>query len=394
MSEDLEINQASPKRSIFLDTFKVKFEDNDPKNPKNYSPSHKVFLVIQMALLALAGSLGSSITSPAVASISEYTHTTSEVTALTVALFVLGWAFGPMIWAPISEVYGRRIGMLPAIFILGLFSIGTATSRSATAIFLTRFFGGIFASAPISNVPAALGDIFEPVSRGNAMTIVAFCITGGPTLGPIIGSALTVNARLGWRWTEYVEAILVFILFFMCAFCLPETYAPVLLKQKAQHLRRSTGDQRYWHPHEKEKIELSTVVSKRLARPLKMLFMEPMVTCLALYASFTYSLIYLVLEVFPIVFKENRKWSLVVSTLPFLSILVGVGCAVFINFANQPRYKRAVKANCGRAVPEARLPPIIVGAILLSAGLFWFGWTAAPKYPWPLPVIAAGKMMT
>jgi DHA1 family multidrug resistance protein-like MFS transporter len=31
------------------------------------------------------------------------------------------------------------------------------------------------------------------------MTIVAFCITGGPTLGPIIGSALTVNARLGWR---------------------------------------------------------------------------------------------------------------------------------------------------------------------------------------------------
>lgn len=125
-----------------------------------------------------------------------------------------------------------------------------------------------------------------------------------------------------------------------------------------------------------------------------MLFMEPMVTCLALYASFTYSLIYLVLEVFPIVFKENRKWSLVLSTLPFLSILVGVGCAVFINFANQPRYKRAVKANCGRAVPEARLPPIIVGAILLSAGLFWFGWTAAPKYPWPLPVIAAGKMMT
>jgi DHA1 family multidrug resistance protein-like MFS transporter len=55
----------------------------------------------------------------------------------------------------------------------------------------------------------------------------------------------------------------------MCAFFLPETYAPVLLKQKAQHLRRSTGDQRYWHPHEKEKIELSTVVSKRLARPLK-----------------------------------------------------------------------------------------------------------------------------
>ncbi|KAJ5974589.1 major facilitator superfamily domain-containing protein [Penicillium waksmanii] len=382
MSEDLETNRASPEKDITHDAVKVKFEDDDPKNPKNYSSSHKAFLVVQMAMLALAGSLGSSIISPAATSIAEYTHTTSEVTPLTVALFVLGWAFGPMIWAPISEVYGRRMGMLPAVFILGLFSIGTATSRSATAIFLTRFFGGIFASAPISNVPAALGDIFEPATRGNAMTIVAFCITGG------------ANIRschwLCFNGTEYIEGTLVFILFLICAFCLPETYAPVLLKEKAQDLRRSTGDQRYWHPHEKEKIEISTVVTKHLARPLKMLFTEPMVACLALYASFTYSLIYLVLEVFPIVFNENRKWSLIVSTLPFLSILVGVGCAVFINFANQPRYKRAAKANCGKAVPEARLPPIIVGAILLSVGLFWFGWTAAPKYPWPLPVIAAG----
>jgi MFS family permease len=89
--------------------------------------------------------------------------------------------------------------MLPAVFILGLFSIGTATSRSAAAIFLTRFFGGIFGSAPISNVLAALGDIVEPATRGNAMTIVAFCITGGPKLGPVVGSALTANPRLGWR---------------------------------------------------------------------------------------------------------------------------------------------------------------------------------------------------
>lgn len=69
-----------------------------------------------------------------------------------------------------------------------------------------------------------------------------------------------------------------------------------------------------------------------------------------------------------------------------------LACAVFINFANQPLYKRAVKANDGKAVPEARLPPIIIGAILLSDGLFWFEWTTASSYPWALPVIAAGKM--
>lgn len=125
-----------------------------------------------------------------------------------------------------------------------------------------------------------------------------------------------------------------------------------------------------------------------------MLTTEPMITFLALYASFTYSLIYLTLEVFPIVFNEHRHWDLVVSTLPFLAILIGVICAAFLNFANQPRYKRAVKENNGNAVPKARLPPIIIGGVLLTGGLFWFGWTATPKYSWGLPVVAAGKNTT
>ncbi|CAI7623424.1 unnamed protein product [Penicillium pancosmium] len=89
MSEGLEADRASPEKDLTLGAFKVKFEDDDLKNPKNYSSSHKAFLVIQMAMLALAGSLDSSIISPAATSIAEYTYTASEVTPLTVALFVL-----------------------------------------------------------------------------------------------------------------------------------------------------------------------------------------------------------------------------------------------------------------------------------------------------------------
>lgn len=122
-----------------------------------------------------------------------------------------------------------------------------------------------------------------------------------------------------------------------------------------------------------------------------MFFTEPIVTCIALYASFVYGLLFLTLEVFPIVFHEQRQYGLVVSTLPFLGLLVGVIFALFVNIANQPRYARAVKKNKGRAVPAARLPPMIIGGILFTAGVFWFGWTATPKYPWPVPVVAAGE---
>ncbi len=206
----------------------------------------------------------------------------------------------------------------------------------------------------------------------------------------MIGAALTVNKHLGWRWTEYIEAIWVFTIFAMTAFLLPESYAPILLKRRAAALRKSTGNSAYWHPHEKVKLDFKSIITKQLSRPLLMLFTEPMVTCISLYASFVYALLYLALEVFPIVFLEMRHYSLVVSTLPFLALFVGVLCAVLINLANQPRYMRIVDQNGGKPVPEARLPPMLLGGLFFAIGLFWFGWTAAPQFSWVLPTVAAG----
>ena len=158
---------------------------------------------------------------------------------------------------------------------LGLFGIGTAVSTNAASVFLTRFFGGIFGSAPVSNVSAALGDMYEPKARGIAVTFYAVCVVGGPTVGPVIGSALTANKELGWRWVEYIEAIWVFVACISSFFFMPELYGPVLLKRKAQRLRKETGDDRYWHPHEAEKININNIVTKHLSRPLKMLVTEP-----------------------------------------------------------------------------------------------------------------------
>jgi MFS family permease len=279
--------------------------------------------------------------------------------------------------------------MLPAVFCLGLFSIGTATSQNAASVFITRFFSGLFGSAPVSNVSAALGDMWSPKARGTAVTFYAVAVVGGPTLGPLIGSSLLVNPHLGWRWTEYIEAIWVFTVLTVNFFFLPEVYTPVLLKKKAQRLRKETGDERYYHPHESLKLDAKTMVTKHFSRPLLMLTTEPMVTCIAFYASFVYALLYLTLEVFPIVFQEHRGWSPVVSSLPFLGLFVGVLFAVLINLGNQPRYARIVDAAGGKPVPEARLAPMALGGILFAIGLFWFGWTAAPSIHWIAPVLAS-----
>ncbi|KAI9688050.1 MAG: hypothetical protein M1822_001555 [Bathelium mastoideum] len=170
---------------------------------------------------------------------------------------------------------------------------------------------------------------------------------------------------------------------------MPEVYAPVLLHRKAQRLRKESGNSAWHHPHEDMQLDVHSIVTKHFTRPLRMLFTEPMVACIALYASFCYALVYLTLEVFPIVFSDIRRWPLVVSTLPFLGLFIGVLCALGVNLGNQPRYTRIVDANGGKPVPEARLAPMIVGALSFAAGLFWFGWTGGyTSIHWIVPVIA------
>ena len=342
-------NNAEDETTAFL----VAWDDGEKANPRNWSAAYKGFMTLQLGMLALAASLASSIIAPAEAAIAADTGVQQETAVLCVSLYVLGFAFGPLLWAPVSEVYGRKASMLPAMVGLALFSIGTAVSKNAASIFVTRFFGGIFGSAPVSNVSAALGDMYEPKQRGIAVTFYAVAVVGGPTIGPVIGAALTANPHLGWRWTQYIQAIWAASVTVMAYFLMPEVYGPFLLKRKAQRKRKETGDDRWWHPHEQARITISNIVTKHVSRPIVMLTTEPMVTCIAIYASFVFGLLYLTLEVFPIVYRQNRQYGLVVSTLPFLGLFVGVLCAVVINLANQPRYARIVAANKGRPVPRS-----------------------------------------
>ncbi|PYH94396.1 MFS general substrate transporter [Aspergillus ellipticus CBS 707.79] len=381
--------QSNAAQTTHDPEYQVEWDQNDPQNPQNWSVRYKGWVTFQLGMLALAGSLGSSIMTPADSIIAKYVGVSAEVAVLDVTLYLVGFILGPIIWAPVSEIWGRRVSILPAVFCQALFAIGTARSTNAASVYCTRFFTGFFGSAPISNVTAALGDIWSRETRGIAVSLYAVAVNGGPSLGPVIGAALVSNPHLNWRWTGYILAIWVFVTFLLAFFCLPEVYPLVLLQRKARRLRKETGNQQYYHPHEHLKLDLHSIMTKQLSRPLRMLFTEPIVACIALYASFVYGVMYLTLEVFPIVFLDIRGWPPVLSTLPFLALLIGVISSVGVNILNQFRYNKVAKAANGKAVPEARLPPMAFGAVFFVAGAFWFAWTAEPPHHWILPCLAA-----
>lgn len=52
------------------------------------------------------------------------------------------------------------------------------------------------------------------------------------------------------------------------------------------------------------------------------------------------------------------------------------------------RYARLSEQYDGKAPPETRLPPSLIGSVLLPIGMFWFAWTNAPSVHWIVPIMA------
>lgn len=58
--------------------------------------------------------------------------------------------------APLSELYGRRLPIIIAIFGFSIFTIAVATAQNLQTILLCRFFAGLFGSGPLAIVAGKL----------------------------------------------------------------------------------------------------------------------------------------------------------------------------------------------------------------------------------------------
>lgn len=197
---------------------------------------------------------------------------------------------------------------------------------------------------------------------------------------------------LGWRWTEYITAIMAFFFTTVGFFIIPETYEPVILEWRAKRLRHST---KIWGIHakaEESAVDLKNIAERYLLRPFVMLFLEPILVLITLYMGFIYGFLYLCFMAYPIAFEELRGWNLGVGALPFIAILIGVLVAcVFIGVYSKTRFQRVMQEQ-GHVVPEERLIPMVIGGVLLPAGMFWFGWTSNPNIIW-VPEVISGSFL-
>jgi multidrug resistance protein len=360
---------------------------NDSLHARKYSTAKKRTIIALSAISSLSVAFASSVYTGGLSSVRQYFGVSDEAATLGLSLFVLGFAIGPLIWAPLGETFGRRKIFLIAFSMFTIFNLAAAVSPNFASLVVLRAFAGIFGSAPLTNSGGIVADLYSAEHRGLAAVFYSGATFLGPVLGPIAGGFL--GESKGWRWIEGLLAIYTGFMLILGYLFVPETFGPVLLRRRAALLSQSTGKvfaTRFDHQQPAGSLWQRVKISTR--RPLVLLISEPIVAALAFYNALIYGTTYLLLAALPVIFQGVRGWSPGIGGLAFISIAIGMAIAmVYMIFVNR-RYTQVWKNSAIQQLPpEARLPSCKVGAIIIPLGLFLFAWSNAPSVHWAVCMI-------
>lgn len=242
--------------------------------------------------------LASSMFAPGVPEVMNEFHSSNEqLASFVVSVYVLGYVFGPIAVAPLSEIFGR----VPLYHICNIgfvvVTVACAVASNLNMLIGFRFLEGLLGSCPLTLGGGSIADMFVQEERGGYMAIWALGPLVGPAVGPVAGGFLAQAE--GWRWVFWVIAIavslrplivlrmgagdacslrswqsgLVSVLGFVI---LRESYPVIILQRKTKRLQRATGN-----PNLLSKLALPYTTPQlfktSIVRPIKMLLFAPIV---------------------------------------------------------------------------------------------------------------------
>ncbi|KAI8176871.1 Efflux pump radE [Colletotrichum sp. SAR 10_75] len=294
---------------------------NDPEHPLNWSTTRKTTTIVIVSLTAL-------LSAAAAADIMHHFNTTNATLgALMTTIYLLGYAFGPLLIAPLSELHGRAPVFRACAALFALFNVACALAPSFGSLIAFRLLAGVAGSCAGTLGASAIAAMVPRERRGRVMSA----------------------------------------------------------------LRKSTGNEGLRSALDTSKTP-GQLFKFAILRPPKML-VSPIIFLMSAYAATVFSYAYLCFTTFPRIFKDQYGFGSGASGLT--SIGIGVGFILgllFVGAVSDPWSAYLTKKNDGVAKPEFRLPTLVIGAVFVPVGLFWYGWSAEYKAHWIVPIMGTALL--
>ncbi|KAG2369917.1 multidrug resistance protein 4 [Suillus spraguei] len=360
--------------------------EHDLANPRNWSPAKKWTSTTIVALYTFVAPLASSIMAPGLPDVAiKFGITNPTVIALTLSIFLLSFAIGPLFAAPLSEVYGRVWVLHLGNLLFLAFSLGCALSPNTVSFIVFRFLTGLAGSAPIACGGGVVSDLFSEQDRASAMALYSI----GPLIGPAIGPAMGgfIIESVGLPYVFYVVVAMCGAAAVIGIPFLRETYAPII-RLRLDNMALDPEKTTVGHPALQHEIGRWAYLWLNLKRPIILLTQSFILFILSLYMALLYGIYYLMFATFPDLFSDVYHFSIGIGGLAYIGIGVGFLTATLFGAKFSAMiYTHLAAKNGGKGKPEMRIPALIFGSFFVPVGLLWYGWSAQAKVHFMMPII-------
>ncbi|KAL8638978.1 MAG: hypothetical protein Q9226_008937, partial [Calogaya cf. arnoldii] len=365
------------------------YTTDDPENPQNWSNLKRGFIALIICLYTFAVYFGSAIYTSSTLEVMSVFNVGETAASLPLALYVLAYGIGPLLFSPLSELplVGRNPVYAATFSLFFILSIPTALAKSFAGLLVLRFIQGFLGSPCLATGGATMQDMYSMLKVPYAMTVWVSAAYCGPSLGPLLsGFAVPVK---GWRWSLWeIVWISAPVLILMLLF-LPETSTPNILLRRASRLRALTNSSRLKSQSEITQANLkpTAITIDALIKPLEITIKDPAIAFVNIYSSIVYAIYYSFFEVFPLVYGPMYGFNIGQTGVVFLCVLVAclLGIAVYISYLYFYLIPDILKN--GMRAQEHRLVPALICVFGPVIGLFIFAWTANPDIHWIASVI-------
>jgi MFS family permease len=354
-------------------------------DPLTWAPSRK-YLILFLSCIAtfLTAYTAGSYSPPQhliQASLSKDNPPSTEAVLTGITMFCLGFAFAPMVLAPLSEMNGRYPVFVVAGVVYVVFQAVCSVVDTLAGMLIARFLVGVGGSVFSTMVGGVIADMWDAKGRNMPMALFSGAVLAGTGAGPLVGAVMAQRMREGgrWKWIFWHQVLMGGVLMVALVVCFRESRGSVLLSRKARALNKwyeklegeryfgvwggagpggsgslravsleKEGDEEKsvstetrhaaagltrirWRVKEDEQwASLHKMVATSVSRPFHLLFTEPVVFFFSLWVAFAWGILYLTFGSIPLVFQDVYGWSLEQAGYMFASIIIGAVLATAI----------------------------------------------------------------
>ena len=347
----------------------------DPSTPHNWPLSHKVIMTFIIAFYTFAVYVGSSIYTSSQEAVMEIFHVSHIEGSLGLALYVLGYGVGCLLFSPLSEIpaVGRNPPYVISGFLFVILCIPTALVNNYEGLMVLRFLLGFMASPCLATAGASLTDIWEGPQVPFAIALWAMVATLGPALGPTLSSYAVKS--LGWRFSSWELMIIAGPAYLAMLTLMPESSGPTILYYKAKRLREETGNENLMSDSERKQknLKISSLLFDALIKPWEINALDPAILFTTVYMGLAYGIYYSFFESLPLVYPVMYGFTSQSTGLIFLCVAPAAGLAFTIHviYLKYRVFPRLLNGTFGEL--ENHLIPGMVASPFIPIGLFIYG---------------------